>query len=44
MEVSITQVLKVVLHTKPKVMIELNRCVVLNGMLKSVYVEYIQCF
>lgn len=38
MEVNITQVLKVIVHTEPKVTIELDRFVVLNGMLKSVYV------
>jgi len=35
---NVTQVLKVIVHTKPKVTAELDGLAVLNGMLKSVYV------
>lgn len=41
MEVNRTQVLKVTVHTEPKVMIEHDRFVVLNGILKSVSVRCI---
>ena len=38
MEVNVTGVLKVAVHKEPKVTIELDKFIVLNGMLKSVYV------
>lgn len=38
MEVNVTWVLRVTVHTEPKVTIELDKFIVLNGMLKSVYV------
>lgn len=41
MDTNVTQVLKVIVHTEPKVMIELFIFIVLNGMLKSLYVQYI---
>lgn len=41
MDINVTQVLKVIVHTEPKVLIELIIFIVLNGMLKSLYVQYI---
>lgn len=40
MDINVTQVLKVK-HTEPKVLIELIIFIVVNGILKSLYVEYI---
>lgn len=40
-EINVTQVLKVIVHTEPKVMIELHIFIVMNGMLKSLYVQCI---
>lgn len=41
MEMNVTQVLKVIVRAEPKVMIELDIFMVLNGMLMSLYVQYV---
>lgn len=41
MKINVTQVLTVIVHTESKVMIELHIFIVLNGMLKSLYVQYV---
>lgn len=41
MEMNVTQVLKVIVRAEPKVMIELHIFIVLNGMLMSLYVQYV---